>query len=55
MHKLNPFLNALAAAAYIVLIVSGVSSFEKFVPEEDTIFIPMVMLSLFRYWVDTLL
>jgi len=47
MHKLNPFLNALAAAAYIVLIVSGVSSFEKFVPEEDTIFIPMVMLSLF--------
>lgn len=44
----NPFLNALAAAFYIVAIVSLISSMEVLTGnKEDTIIIPMAMLSLF--------
>lgn len=43
---LTPFRNAFAAAAYIVVIVSGISSLEFLDGQEDTILIPMTMLSL---------
>jgi len=42
----NPYLNALCASAYIVLLVSIIWSVQK--PDTpDTILIPMTMLSLF--------
>lgn len=48
MNTPTPLRNALFAAAYIVLIVSVISSFERFMGQtEDTIMAPMVMLSLF--------
>jgi len=44
----KPFTYALAAALYIVLIVSVISTGVSFLPQkEDTIIIPMAMLSLF--------
>lgn len=43
----NPLLNALAAGLYVALIVTLITSFADTVPEEDTVFIPMAMLSLF--------
>ena len=44
----NPFLNALAASAYIAVIVSIIFNAEKILgPAEDTVLIPMGMLSLF--------
>lgn len=44
----NPFYNALAAAAYIVAFVSGMAWVgSRLAPLPDTIFAPMVMLSLF--------
>ena len=43
----NPFLNAVLAALYIVLIVSVISSFERFADRPDTIMAPIIMLSLF--------
>jgi hypothetical protein len=43
----KPFLFALVAALYIVFIVSIISSLSLFMPKEDNIFMPIVMLSLF--------
>jgi hypothetical protein len=43
----KPFLYALVAALYIVFIVSIMSSLSLFMPKEDNIFMPIVMLSLF--------
>lgn len=43
----SPYLNALAAAAYIILIVLGVFVFGQMEAREETILIPMFMLSLF--------
>lgn len=45
----NPFHNALAAAGYIVLVVSGLTFGSTLVEPntEDNIFMPMAMLSLF--------
>jgi hypothetical protein len=43
----NPFLNALAASTYIVVIVSLIFNAEKFLGKsEETVLIPMAMLSL---------
>jgi len=42
----KPFLYALAAVLYIVIIVFGINFIDKFLPEE-TLLIPMAMLSLF--------
>lgn len=42
----NPYLNALAAAVYIVAIVLLISSFQMLGEEKDSVFIPMAMLSL---------
>jgi hypothetical protein len=42
----KPFLYALGAVVYIVVIVLGVQA-TKFFPEKETIIIPMTMLSLF--------
>lgn len=41
----NPFYNALAAAAYIVLIVLGINTMSRVAPE-DNILMPMAALSL---------
>src|SRR3989344_5352184 len=46
MNK-NPFINALAAAIYIVVIVLIINAMTSFSSSEDTILIPMAMLSLF--------
>jgi hypothetical protein len=43
----KPFLFALTAALYIVFIVSIMSFLSSFIPKEDNIFMPIVMLSLF--------
>lgn len=43
----NPLYNALAALGYIVLIVTGIFYGGPLIGPEDTIFIPMAMLSLF--------
>jgi hypothetical protein len=43
----KPFLFALVVALYIVFIVSIISSLSSFIPKEDNIFMPIVMLSLF--------
>lgn len=42
----KPFLYSLAAALYIVCLVSIMSSVSSFMPKEDNIFMPMVALSL---------
>src|SRR5258705_5173767 len=42
----KPFLHALAAALYIVIIVLSINGVTSFLPQQ-TILIPMVMLSLF--------
>jgi predicted membrane channel-forming protein YqfA (hemolysin III family) len=44
--KLTPFINAMSAAVYIVLVVLLIWSLQTFSSLEDTIFIPMFMLSL---------
>lgn len=43
----KPFTYSLVAALYIVFIVSIMSSVSSFMPKEDNIFMPIVMLSLF--------
>ncbi len=43
----NPFLNALGATLYIVLIVLFINSLKVFADKPDTIIIPIAMLSLF--------
>lgn len=43
----NPFLNALAAAVYIVIVVFITNTLFSPPQEEETILIPMFMLSLF--------
>ena len=43
----NPFINALAAALYITAIVSFMFFGSNFFPKEDTILIPIAMISLF--------
>ena len=43
----NPFLNALLASGYIVVLVSIISSVPQPDGGQDTILMPMVMLSLF--------
>jgi hypothetical protein len=43
----NPVLNALAAALYIAAVVSIINVGSSFAPAEDTILIPIAMLSLF--------
>jgi len=45
MNK-NPFLNAVFAAAYIVIIVLVMNKFSSVSPPEDSIFAPMTMISL---------
>lgn len=45
--KPNPFLYAGVAAAYIGLLVLGISSAGSFFGPEESILIPMAMLSLF--------
>ena len=45
--RMNPFVNALAAALYIVLIVFTIDAFASFVVPKETILIPITMLSLF--------
>ena len=52
--KMNPFLSALAAAAYIVAIVFFMQSMQAFSKLEETIFIPMFMLSLFVFSAATM-
>jgi len=42
----KPFLNALAAITYIATIVSIISLTSSLAPKEDSIFAPIVMLSL---------
>jgi len=44
--KLTPFINAISAAIYIVLVVLLIQSLQVFSSLKDTIFIPMFMLSL---------
>ena len=43
----NPFINALAATAYITLISSVMFYAPRAIPKEDTVFAPIAMLSLF--------
>lgn len=43
----NPFINAFAAALYISLVVTVVFNGERLFGQEETILIPMAMLSLF--------
>lgn len=43
----NPFLNALAAAAYIALGVLTVSTLSPFAPAKDSIIAPMIFLGTF--------
>src|SRR3990167_1052540 len=45
MNK-NPFINAVLAGAYIVLIVSVIKLFSTLGGPEESIFIPMTMISL---------
>lgn len=45
--KKNPFLHALVAAVYIVLIVFVIDTITSIVALQKTILIPMMMLSLF--------
>lgn len=44
--KPTPFLNALGASLYIVLVVFLINSLKTFADSEETILIPMFMLSL---------
>ena len=50
----NPFLNASAALAYIVAIVLAIFYGGPALGPEDTIFIPMAMLSLFVFSAATM-
>lgn len=43
----KPFTHSLAAALYIVLIVSVMNLVSSVLPKEDNIFMPIVMLGLF--------
>ena len=45
----NPFVNALAALAYIALIVTGIFYLPKSVDSEANIILPIMMLSLFVF------
>ena len=45
--NMNPFLNAFAAALYIVLIVNIMNALTSSVVPKETLLIPMTMLSLF--------
>ena len=45
----NPFLNALAASAYITVLVSALSNASKMNIPEDGFIIPIAMLSLFVF------
>lgn len=42
----KPFLRALGAIVYIIIIVLVISSFESVLPKEDTIVAPMLAISL---------
>jgi hypothetical protein len=50
----NPFLNALAALGYIILIVLAIFYGGPAIGPKDTIFIPMAMLSLFVFSAATM-
>jgi len=45
----NPIINALAGLLYIVLVVSLLYNASMFMGKEETIFIPIAMLSLFVF------
>jgi hypothetical protein len=45
----NPWLNALAASAYIVAITLVMQEGTKNIPKEDTILAPIAMISLFTF------
>src|ERR1051325_10975661 len=45
----NPYLNAVWAALYIVIIVTVINKFTSIVAIQQTLYIPMVMLSLFVF------
>lgn len=45
----NPFINALAALGYIVAVVLAIFYGGPLIGPEDTVFIPMAMLSLFVF------
>ncbi len=45
----NPIINALAGLLYIVLVVSFLYNASAFMGKEETIFIPIAMLSLFVF------
>lgn len=47
MIKKTPLLFALSAAGYIGLIILLIQLFSQVLPKEDTLLIPLVMLSLF--------
>lgn len=50
----NPIVNALAGLLYIAAVVSLIFYAPQFVDEEDTIFIPIAMLSLFVFSAATM-
>lgn len=50
----NPFINALAALAYIVALVLAIFWGGPMLGDADTIFIPMAMLSLFVFSAATM-
>lgn len=50
----NPFVNALVALAYIVALVLAIFWGGPMLGDEDTIFIPMAMLSLFVFSAATM-
>lgn len=50
----NPIVNALAGLTYIAAVVSLIFYAPQFVQEEDSIFIPIAMLSLFVFSAATM-
>jgi predicted membrane channel-forming protein YqfA (hemolysin III family) len=50
----NPIVNALAGLLYIAAVVSLIFYAPQFVQEEDSIFIPIAMLSLFVFSAATM-
>lgn len=50
----NPYLNALAASAYIIGVVSVITSLSGLAPQQDNIMMPMAMLSLLVLSVATM-
>jgi hypothetical protein len=50
----NPFINALAALAYIITLVSAIFYGGPLIGPKETIFIPMAMLSLFVFSAATM-